>query len=116
MNVVPNSARITVITKDSKYSRGVDFLNVVSAIEYSLQSLPGRRLFGCFLGQTESLGDRLAINKHFDGKYFLVVGSFFAPENIIGVPAVLRLELLLKRTLDIAQLTTRIAHIFPPPF
>src|SRR5213593_1598840 len=104
MNVVPNSARITVMTKDSKYSRAVDFLNAASAIGYSLQSLPRRRLFGCLLGQTESFGDRFASNKHLDSKYFLMVRSFFATENVIRAPAILRLQLLLEGGLEIAQL------------
>src|SRR6516225_6503386 len=90
MNVVPKSARITVITSDSKYSRAVDFLKTASAIldcfllprADTLESLLRGGLFGRFLSQTYTAGGRLAINNNVNSKQFLMIRSSLTGHNI----------------------------------
>src|SRR6188768_1663687 len=68
MNVVPNNARITVITSDSKYSRAVDFVNVGSVIRQVLflrvdlrQRLFCGSLLRSLFRQSDAAGNDLAI-------------------------------------------------------
>jgi hypothetical protein len=67
MNVVPNNARITVIVSDSKYSRAVDFLNLVSVISLQfLDGVFGSSLFRSPFREPDSTGNDSALMLHFD--------------------------------------------------
>src|SRR5688572_2815550 len=69
IKVVPNSARITVIASDSKYSRAVDFLNVSPAMSLQiLESLFRRSLFGSAFCQTDTSTNDIAANLHLNGE------------------------------------------------
>src|SRR5262249_52033191 len=124
MNVVPNNARMTVITSDSKYSRAVDFLKATSAIfcqrlrwvflarPKTFQSMPGGSLLCRFLCQALSTSHILAVNHNVYRKELLVVRSFFAGDDIFGVSQMTSLQLFLKLRLEVRQLAFRFSNIF----
>src|SRR6266699_64961 len=104
MKVVPKSARMTVITSDSKYSRGVDFLKVASAIclaranphalldclllpgPNSFEGFPRGGLLGRFLRQTDPPSYGFVVNDNFHRKQFLMIGPFLAGDHVFGAP------------------------------
>src|SRR4051812_24523524 len=119
MNVVPNKARITVMTRDSKYSRGVDLRYVSSVIISSrfelVQSLPCRSLFGGFLGEAQSARKWLAVHDDIHRKQLFVVWSGLATHHVIRSLQLPCLNLLLQRRFEIGHLIGRIADIFNLP-
>src|SRR5262249_49665754 len=93
MKVVPKRARMTVMTSDSKYSRAVDFLNVISVIcavflfvsFQSLKRVPRRCLFRRLLSQTDSMSNRLTADIDFHRKQFLMIRPRFTGNPILCV-------------------------------
>src|SRR5215467_8868225 len=116
INVVPKSARMTVITSDSKYSRAVDFLKAASTIFCQrlrwffvagpdpLQRVPRGRLLCCFLRQAGPMSHGFAINHNLNSKQLLVIRSLFTCHSVFGTPEMTRLQLLLKLGLKVRQL------------
>src|SRR5215813_8118440 len=110
MNVVPKRARMTVITRDSKYSRAVDFLKAASAMYLARFLIPSPEPLQCvlccgllrsLLRQAYATGHELSIYLNLDREQFLVVGSFFAGNDIF-CPAELRgLQPLLKTCFEV---------------
>src|SRR5215471_12800871 len=114
MKVVPKSARITVMTRDSKYSRTVDLVNVASEASLVsvicqvflllgiqlLQRLPCSGLFGRLSCQANASGNDFPSKFNIDGKQFFVIRPGFADGQISDAEPV-RLRALLQRRLEV---------------
>src|SRR5262245_52049756 len=113
MNVVPNNARMTVITSDSKYSRAVDFLKATSTIfcqrlrwvflarPKAFQSMPCGSLLCRFLCQARSTSHTLAVNHEVYRKELLVIRPLFDRHRIFNVSQMAGLQLFLKLRLKV---------------
>ena len=58
------------------------------------------------------MGDGLAVNYNFHRKQFLVVRAGLVRNDVIGDPKMLRLQLLLKRRLEVHHLSPGVFNVF----
>src|SRR5262245_15140711 len=74
-NVVPNSARITVTTRLSKYSRSVDCIG--SRYRQNIQGQSGSFLLGTFLAVAVSLSHALTVELELNQEHLAMVRPCF---------------------------------------